>query len=154
MSKPFDFGRVHLSAGEDAPRVLTAEIPFCIAILGDFSDGESESKPCSEVLLTEDAAERMLDEGRMPLVSFEGRERVRIGQISVDCPPAAWAGRAVGQLNPARQQNNAAQVQLSNMLAQGTISSTEADWKISEPRLSPQQKAPTRGKPAPFSRRS
>ena len=41
-------------------------------------DGQPESKPCAEVLLTEDAAERMLEEGLMPLVSFKDRDMVRL----------------------------------------------------------------------------
>jgi type VI secretion system protein ImpC len=41
-------------------------------------NGESESKPCAEVLLTEDAAERILDEGLIPLVSFKDRDSARV----------------------------------------------------------------------------
>jgi type VI secretion system protein ImpC len=41
-------------------------------------NGESESKPCAEVLLTEDAAERILDEGMIPLVSFKDRDSARV----------------------------------------------------------------------------
>jgi type VI secretion system protein ImpC len=56
--------------------------------------GESESQPCSEVLLTEDAAERILEEGLMPLVSLKGRDRVRLVRFqSIADPPRALAGR-------------------------------------------------------------
>jgi type VI secretion system protein ImpC len=41
-------------------------------------NGESESKPCAEVLLTQDAAERILDEGLIPLVSFKDRDSARV----------------------------------------------------------------------------
>src|SRR5258707_323571 len=38
MPKPFDFGGVNLTAGEDASGARPSpEVPFCIAILGDFS---------------------------------------------------------------------------------------------------------------------
>src|SRR5580658_10646908 len=38
MPKPFDFGGVNLSAGEDSSGAHPSdETPFCIAILGDFS---------------------------------------------------------------------------------------------------------------------
>src|SRR5271165_7089467 len=38
MPKPFDFGGVNLTAGEDSSGAQpSAETPFCIAILGDFS---------------------------------------------------------------------------------------------------------------------
>ncbi len=57
-------------------------------------EGEPESKPCAEVLLTEDAAERMLDQGLMPLVSLKGRDRVRLVRFqSIADPPRALAGR-------------------------------------------------------------
>jgi type VI secretion system protein ImpC len=56
--------------------------------------GESESKPCAEVLLTEDAVERILEAGLMPLVSFKGRDRVRLVRFqSIADPPRALAGR-------------------------------------------------------------
>ena len=41
-------------------------------------NGESESKPCAEVLLTEDAAQRILDEGLIPLVSFKDQDSARV----------------------------------------------------------------------------
>ena len=60
----------------------------------DRSNGESESKPCAEVLLTEDAVERLLEEGLLPLVSFKNRDHVRIGRFqSIADPPHALAGR-------------------------------------------------------------
>ena len=56
------------------------------------------SKPCAEVLLTEDAAERILEEGLIPLVSFKDRDVVRVIEISVDCGSVARACRAVGRI--------------------------------------------------------
>jgi type VI secretion system protein ImpC len=57
-------------------------------------DGQSESKPCAEVLLTEDAAERMVEAGLIPLVSFKDRDLVRVVRFqSVADPPRALAGR-------------------------------------------------------------
>jgi type VI secretion system protein ImpC len=60
----------------------------------DRSNGESESKPCAEVLLTEDAVERLVEEGLLPMVSFKNRDHVRIGRFqSIADPPHALAGR-------------------------------------------------------------
>ena len=57
-------------------------------------DGESESKPCAEILLTEDAAERLLEEGLIPLVSFKDRDLVRVMRFqSIADPPRGLAGR-------------------------------------------------------------
>jgi type VI secretion system protein ImpC len=60
----------------------------------DRRDGDSQSKPCAEVLLTEDAVERIVEEGLLPLVSFKNRDLVRIGRFqSIADPPHALAGR-------------------------------------------------------------
>jgi type VI secretion system protein ImpC len=57
-------------------------------------DGEVQLKPCAEVLLTEDAAETLLDRGFMPLASVKGTDRVRLVRFqSVAAPPAPLAGR-------------------------------------------------------------
>jgi len=57
-------------------------------------DGESEPKPCAEVLLTEEAAERMVEEGLIPLVSFKGRDLVRVARFqSIAEPLRVLAGR-------------------------------------------------------------
>jgi len=59
-------------------------------------DGESLVKPCAEVLLTEDAVERMVEEGLIPLVSFKGRDAVRVGRFqSIAEPLRGLAGRWV-----------------------------------------------------------
>jgi len=58
------------------------------------SNGESELKPCAEVLLTEEAAALLLERGFMPLVSIKGTDRVRILRFqSVAEPLAPLAGR-------------------------------------------------------------
>jgi type VI secretion system protein ImpC len=52
------------------------------------SDGESCLKPCAETLLTEAAAERILDRGMMPLVSIKGVDRARLLRFqTVAAPP-------------------------------------------------------------------
>jgi type VI secretion system protein ImpC len=57
-------------------------------------DGETQLKPCAEVLLTEDAAETLLHRGFMPLASIKGTDRVRLVRFqSVADPPAPLAGR-------------------------------------------------------------
>lgn len=57
-------------------------------------DGESELKPCAEALLTEDAAERIMEQGIMPLVSLKGRDAIRLVRFqSVAQPLRALAGR-------------------------------------------------------------
>ena len=54
----------------------------------------SESKPCAEALLTEEAVERILDQGLIPLISYKGRDSVRVGRFqSVADPQRPLAGR-------------------------------------------------------------
>jgi type VI secretion system protein ImpC len=56
--------------------------------------GRSECKPCAEVLLTEDAAERLLEAGLIPLVSFKDRDQVRVARFqSIAAPLRELAGR-------------------------------------------------------------
>ena len=55
---------------------------------------ESCVTSCAEVLLTEDAAEKILDQGLMPLASLKGRDAVRLIRFqSIADPPQALAGR-------------------------------------------------------------
>jgi len=57
-------------------------------------DAQPESKPCAEVLLTEDAAERIVEEGLIPMVSFKDGDLVRVVRFqSIAEPPRALAGR-------------------------------------------------------------
>ena len=51
-------------------------------------------KPCAEVLLTDEAVERMIEEGLIPVVSFKNRDSVRLARFqSVAAPLRALAGR-------------------------------------------------------------
>lgn len=55
---------------------------------------ESVLKPCAEALLTERAAQAMMDKGLMPLVSMKDSDRVRLLRFqSIAEPPAALPGR-------------------------------------------------------------
>lgn len=57
-------------------------------------NGESELQPCSEALLTEDAAARIMQLGVMPLVTMKGRDAVRLVRFqSIAEGPRALAGR-------------------------------------------------------------
>jgi type VI secretion system protein ImpC len=56
--------------------------------------GEKEVKPCAEVLLTERALEPILEKGLMPLLSFQGRDAVRLANFrSLAHPASPLAGR-------------------------------------------------------------
>jgi len=56
--------------------------------------GQSESKPCAEALFTEDTVQRILEDGLIPLVSFKGRDSVRIARFqSIAQPPRPLGGR-------------------------------------------------------------
>ncbi|HKX83583.1 MAG TPA: type VI secretion system contractile sheath large subunit [Pyrinomonadaceae bacterium] len=56
--------------------------------------GETIYQPCSEVLLTEAAAERLMEHGLMPLVCFKNTDRVRLTRIqSVSGPITSLKGR-------------------------------------------------------------
>lgn len=58
------------------------------------TDGEVQSKPCAEVLLTEEAVERILDRGLIPLVSYKGRDSVRVARFqSIAEPQRSLLGR-------------------------------------------------------------
>jgi type VI secretion system protein ImpC len=57
-------------------------------------EGESRTKPCAETLLTQEAAEAILEKGIMPLLSFKNRDMVRLARFqSVAAPPAYLRGR-------------------------------------------------------------
>ncbi len=58
-------------------------------------EGESCLKPCAEVLLTKRAAEVILDQGIMPLLSMKGHDSIRLGRfqsLAEPCVPleGAW----------------------------------------------------------------
>jgi type VI secretion system protein ImpC len=56
--------------------------------------GSSEVKPCAEVLLTLKAAEGMIAEGLIPLLTMKGTDTVRVGMFqSIADPPLPLEGR-------------------------------------------------------------
>ncbi len=56
--------------------------------------GESKVKPCAEVVLTERAAEIILDNGLMPLLSFRNQDTIRLARFqSLADPLTHLAGR-------------------------------------------------------------
>lgn len=60
-------------------------------------DGESVMTPCAEAWLSERTAERILDEGLMPLLSIRGSNAVRLARFqSLAAPAAPLAGRWSG----------------------------------------------------------
>jgi type VI secretion system protein ImpC len=57
-------------------------------------DGEAVTKPCAEVLMTQTAAEEMMEKGFMPLASLKDQPAVRLVRFqSFADPPSALAGR-------------------------------------------------------------
>ncbi len=47
-----------------------------------FQDnGETRSKPCAEIVLTESALERILEQGFIPLISFRDNDKVRVARF-------------------------------------------------------------------------
>ena len=59
-------------------------------------DGEPRQQPCAEVLMSEAAAEAVLAQGPMPLVSYRGRNAARMLRWqSLAQPPRPWAGLGV-----------------------------------------------------------
>ena len=56
--------------------------------------GETRAQPCAETLLTERAAERLLEMGLMPLASIRDQDAVRLVRLqSIADPPAPLAAR-------------------------------------------------------------
>jgi type VI secretion system protein ImpC len=56
--------------------------------------GESRTKPCAETLLTQQAAEAILNRGLMPLLSFINQDIVRLARFqSLADPPSPLRGR-------------------------------------------------------------
>ena len=56
-------------------------------------DGESFLTPCAETLLGQRAAEKIMDKGLMPLLSFLNQDMVRLGRFqSIADPPGRLAG--------------------------------------------------------------
>ncbi len=57
-------------------------------------DGETKTKPCAEILMTETIFQKLLDEGLMPLISFKNTDRVQLGRFqSISSPIRGLSGR-------------------------------------------------------------
>jgi type VI secretion system protein ImpC len=57
-------------------------------------DGEMTAQPCAEVLMTERAAQAILEHGIMPLATLKGTDEVRLVRFqSIASPAAALSGR-------------------------------------------------------------
>ena len=55
---------------------------------------ETRIKPCAEALLTERAADIIMNSGFMPLLSFRDQDRIRLARFqSLALPPTRLAGR-------------------------------------------------------------
>jgi type VI secretion system protein ImpC len=56
--------------------------------------GESVAKPCAEVVLTEEAAEKILDKGLLLLLSYRNQDVIRLARFqSLADPPVSLSGR-------------------------------------------------------------
>ena len=56
--------------------------------------GETKTKPCAEVVLTENACERLLEQGLMPLLSYRNSDLVRLARFqSIASPLKSLNGR-------------------------------------------------------------
>jgi len=51
--------------------------------------GESQAKPCAEVLFTEETVAAIIDAGLMPLVSFKNRDLIRVARFQSIAEPAS-----------------------------------------------------------------
>jgi type VI secretion system protein ImpC len=50
-------------------------------------NGEVKIKPCAEILLTQKAAEQILDQGLMPLLSFKEQDKIRLARFQSIAEP-------------------------------------------------------------------
>ena len=58
------------------------------------TEGDLKVKPCAEVLLTEESVEGIIDRGLIPLISYKGRDSVRVGRFqSIAEPQRRLRGR-------------------------------------------------------------
>jgi type VI secretion system protein ImpC len=58
------------------------------------SAGEKIYQPCAEVLITQAAAERLMEHGLMPLISYKNTDHVKLGRFqSIADPVTALRGR-------------------------------------------------------------
>ena len=60
-------------------------------------NGETVYQPCGEVLLSQNGAEKLLEYGIMPIVTFKNSDRVRLARFqSISDPPTVLRGRWSG----------------------------------------------------------
>jgi len=58
------------------------------------SDGETIFQPCAEVLMTQNACERLMEYGLMPLISYKNTDHVKLGRFqSITDPVKGLRGR-------------------------------------------------------------
>jgi type VI secretion system protein ImpC len=58
------------------------------------ADGENKIKPCAEIAMTQNGAEKILNQGLMPLISFRDTDRVRLGRFqSISSGSTALLGK-------------------------------------------------------------
>jgi type VI secretion system protein ImpC len=86
-------GEAFLRAGWDMRPGLVREIDG-LPLHVHKEDGETRVKPCAEVLMTEEGAEALLENGVMPLASIRNQDTIRLIRFqSIADPPAPLAGR-------------------------------------------------------------
>jgi type VI secretion system protein ImpC len=57
-------------------------------------EGETTTKPCAEILMTESICQSLLDQGIIPLISHKDSDRVQVGRFqSISVPAKGLAGR-------------------------------------------------------------
>lgn len=57
-------------------------------------EGESRTKPCAELVLTQDAVEAIIKKGFMPLISFKNQDRAQLAYFqAITDPPRLLSGR-------------------------------------------------------------
>ena len=57
-------------------------------------NGESKIKPCAELVMTLNAAEKLLEQGLMPVISYRDSDRVRVARFqSIASQPTALSGK-------------------------------------------------------------
>ena len=86
-------GEAFLRAGWDMRPGLAREIDG-LPLHVHLEDGESKVKPCAEVLMTEEGAEALIENGVMPLASIRNQDTIRLIRFqSIADPLAPLAGR-------------------------------------------------------------
>lgn len=86
MARSFETGGWHFHPGQVRD---VEDLPLYMATRG----GETVATPCAERLLSDEDAERMLENGLIPLVSLRGRDAVRVARFqSIARPPRGLDG--------------------------------------------------------------